>query len=676
MRASEKEISYNEQVRKFMYGDSIDCYKFLGSRLSSKGSGESKANGVSFSVWAPSAQNVRVVGEFNYWGHESFISDAPERNLEGHMEKSEEGIWSCFIEGLSEGTTYKYEITSWAGERFLKSDPMCYSSELRPHTASVVYDLKNYRWTDKKWMESRAAVNYINSPVNIYELHLGSWRRGCIPGMTKEESERHAEDEPFLNYREIADELCEYVKEMGYTHVEIMPVCEHPLDASWGYQTLCYYSITSRYGKPDDLQYFVNKMHRNGIGVIFDWVPGHFCKDAPGLYCFDGTWLYENENNMKRENYQWGTANFDFRKGHVQSFLISNAMYFFKEFHADGLRVDAVTNILCYDYAKERCDALKNEYGGYENVAGIEFCRKLNRAIYTNVENPLMIAEESTAWPLVTKPDVVGGLGFTFKWNMGWMNDTLEYISLDPIYRKDHHNKMTFSMMYAFAENYVLPLSHDEVVHGKKSLLDKCFGNYDQKFKELKSYYTFMMGHPGKKLMFMGGEFGPFMEWRHYEQLEWKLLLYPNHANIREYVKALNKLYREEKAMWEIDDGYDGFEWINADDCWRNVFSFVRKSKDPDDFLMFVVNMCPVAYNDLPVGIPRFTEYREILCSDSYEFGGSGMTNENVSLKPLPSGADGKRFSIRINLASYGAVVLKPVFNKSKKAERSEESDK
>ena len=659
-----KNVIDNDSVQKFMYGDSIDCYKFLGSRPYCGKSGRKKVSGVLFSVWAPSAKNVRIAGDFNGWGKADPYFLEAGRNLEGYMERSPEGIWTGFIEGLSAGTVYKYEITTHTGERFLKADPMCYSSELRPNTASVVYDLKEYDWNDDEWMKVRASANYMVSPVNIYEFHAGSWKRGVIEGMSPEESEKHAVDEPFLNYREIADEMADYIKEMGYTHVEIMPVSEHPLDASWGYQTLCYYSITSRYGTPDDLRYFVNKMHENGIGVIFDWVPGHFCKDAPGLYNFDGTWLYESENTMKRENFQWGTANFDLGKGHVRSFLISNAIYFFKEFHADGLRVDAVTNMLRYDYAKEPCDALRNQYGGFENVGGIDFCRKLNYTIYTNVPNPLMIAEESTAWPMVTKPAFMGGLGFTFKWNMGWMNDTLEYISLDPVVRKDYHEKMTFSMMYAFAENYILPLSHDEVVHGKKSLLDKCFGDYEQKFACLRSYYTFMMGHPGKKLMFMGGEFGPFMEWRFYEQLEWKLRKYPKHEMLREYVKALNHLYRNEKSMWEIDDSYDGFEWINADDKWRNIFSFVRKSKDPDDFLLFVVNMCPVAYWGHSVGIPRFTEYEEILCSDSGQFGGTDIRNREI-LKPQPHGADGKRFSIKLDLAPYGAVVLKPRFKKS-----------
>jgi len=654
-----------DSVRKFLYGESIDCYKWLGSSPVFVEDGGFTKQGVRFSVWAPSAVNVRVVGDFNGWGYTPYEHLEGGRNLEGTMHRSDEGIWSCFIEGLGEGTCYKYEITSWTGDRFLKSDPMGRRMELRPNTASIVCGLSDYAWNDASWMELRSSLNYFCSPVNIYELHPGSWKRGCIPGLSKEESEKRAAEEPFLNYREIADELCEYVKEMGYTHVELMPVSEHPLDASWGYQTLCYYSVNSRHGTPDDLRYLVNKLHEYGIGVIFDWVPGHFCKDSPGLYCFDGTWLYENENYFKRENFQWGTANFDFRKGHVQSFLISNALYFFKEFHVDGLRVDAVTNILRYDYAKDPCDELKNEYGGFEKVEGIEFCRKLNKTVYSNVSNPLMIAEESTSWPMVTKPDVVGGLGFTFKWNMGWMNDTLEYIELDPIYRKDYHSKMTFAMMYAFSENYILPLSHDEVVHGKKSLLDKCFGPYEQKFDCLRSYYTFMMGHPGKKLMFMGGEFGPFMEWRFYEQLEWKMLVYPKHSALREYVKALNRMYRTEKALWEIDDSYDGFEWINADDEWRNIFSFIRKSKEPDDFLMFVINMCPVSRDDFSVGITRFTEYREILSSDAAEFGGSGRTNNGI-IKPQPFGADNKRFSIRINLPSYGAVVLKPIYEKKK----------
>lgn len=646
------------KTEQFLAGESTDCYRFLGSRSAIKSVDGRRVRGVSFAVWAPNAAAVRVVGDFNGWGMQ-------DSSFGSTLTKNEYGVWSGFVKGLRAGALYKYEITGRDGETVLKADPMCYMSELRPGTASVVYDLKPYPWSDGTWMETRAKTDYYRAPVNIYEVHLGSWKRGVIPGLSLEESEERKSDEPFLNYREIADKLSEYVKTMGYTHVELMPVSEHPLDASWGYQTLCFYSVTSRHGTPDDLRYFVDKMHENGIGVIFDWVPGHFCKDLPGLYRFDGTWLYENEHALLRENEQWGTANFDLGKGAVQSFLISNAMYYFNEYHADGLRSDAVTNIICRDYGKTRTDALKNRLGGYENLEGIAFCRKLNQTVSAKVKGALMIAEESTAWPHVTGNDGENALGFTFKWNMGWMNDTLEYIKMDPIYRQYHHEKMTFSMMYAYAENYILPLSHDEVVHGKRSLLDKCFGEYEQKFACLRSYYTYMIGHPGKKLLFMGGEFGPFLEWRYYEALEWKMLLYPKHSMLREYVKALNLLYREEPSLWEKDPSPEGFEWIDADDRSRNLLSFVRKGNDGDDMLLFVCNFSPVAHHSLSVGIPRFTDYTEVLNSDGEAFGGSGMVNEGL-IRPRPQGAGKKRFSIQIRLAPYGAAVFRPVIKQTK----------
>ena len=642
----------NKFKQKFMNGDSIDAYKYLGSHV--------KRGGTEFNVWAPGAKSVRVVGDFNGWG---FGGDAQS----GVMTRDEYGFWTATVKGVKHGALYKYKINGANGKEYLKADPYGLSNELRPNTASVVYNLKDYEWTDDEWFKAKEGKNFVTGPMNIYEVHLGSWRRGNIPGLTPLESESCKADEPFLNYREIADQLADYVAEMGYTHIEVMPVAEHPLDASWGYQTLCYYSITSRYGTPDDLRYFVDKMHSKGVGVIFDWVPGHFCKDAPGLYNFDGSWVYENDNAALRENVQWGTANFDFSKGTVRSFLISNVIYYFKEYHIDGVRCDAVTNILFTDYAKKRCDAIKNKYGGFENIEGIEFCRQLNRTVYTNVFNPLMIAEESTAWPMVTRPPEIGGLGFTFKWNMGWMNDTLEYISEDPYFRKYKHNKMSFSLMYAFAENYILPISHDEVVHGKKSLLDKCFGPYEEKFDCLRSYMVYMLGHPGKKLSFMGNEFGPFMEWRHYEELEWKLLLYPRHSMLREFTKEINRTYLSQHALWENDDSYDGFEWIDADNADENTYTFVRRSKNPDDFLIFVMNFSPVERKEFHVGIPRFTDYEVVLSNDEKRFGGKGMINAGDSIKPTAVGANGKRFSLEIDLPGYGALILKPVFKKKAK---------
>ena len=552
MRRMRKTVT-KKIIKEFMNGNCFDVYRSFGSRFC-PAEGEGEVSGVQFTLWAPGASAVSVVGDFNAWSLES----AP-------MKRDRDGVWSAFVPGMELGAIYKYAVTDAKGNTVYKSDPFAFYSELRPGTASVVYNLNSYPWTDAKWMETSRAGNRVIQPMNIYEIHLGSWRRGKLTHLSVEEQDRHKAEEPFLNYREIADQLVPYLSEMHYTHVEIMPVSEHPLDGSWGYQTLSYFSVTSRFGTPEDFQYFVNRLHEAGFGVILDWVPGHFCKDQSGLYQFDGTWLYENPMAELRENSLWGTANFDLSKGHVQSFLISNAVYFLREYHIDGLRVDAVANILYLDYEKTPSPALKNEYGGRENIGGIEFLRKLNQTLYKLFANPILVAEESSAWPLVTKPTYIGGLGFTFKWNMGWMNDSLEYAKEDPLFKKWKHNKLTFSLMYAFSENYILPLSHDEVVHGKCSLLSKMPGDYDSKFAALRCFYTYMMGHPGKKLLFMGGEFGQFIEWRYYEELEWKLLLYPPHAMLRKFVSQLNYYYKTLKPFWECDDDYRGFEWIDAD---------------------------------------------------------------------------------------------------------------
>lgn len=677
-------------IQRFHTGDSDDCYKFLGSHREIRNG----VSGVRFSVWAPHADSVQVVGDFNKWGIASFVaSEIPKKMIQegsggaltyvtepmalplmkrggaknGWMKRGRTGIWSVFLPDIEEGTLYKYKVITRSGHVCYHADPMAIYSELRPGTASIVYHLQDYPWTDRRWMTHRAKTNYSCSPLNIYEIHLGSWRRGTIPGLTPAEQEAKKGDAPFLNYREIADLLVPYLQSMHYTHVEVMPITEHPLDASWGYQTSCFYSITSRYGTPDDFRYFVNRLHEAGLGVILDWVPGHFCKDEAGLFCFDGTWLYEEESSLRREN-EWGTANFALWKGEVQSFLISNALYFFREFHIDGLRVDAVANMLYLNYGKQDCPELRNQYGGVENIDAIEFFRKLNRTVYRHVVNPLMIAEDSTTWPLVTKPDFIGGLGFTFKWNIGWMNDTLEYMRKDPIYRKWEHNRMTFSLVYAFSENFILPLSHDEVVHGKLSLLNKMYGDADYKFTSLRCYYTYMMTHPGKKLLFMGGEFGQFIEWRYSEELEWSLLFSSSHAALRDFVSELNYLYKKEKSLWEQDDRYDGFEWIDAHNGDQSVFSYLRKGKDPKDFLVVVCNFTPVSYDEYNIGVPRFADYEEILNSDAERFGGSGMCNE-VLLRPHPTGWHGKPFCVTIKLPAGSAVILKPHFPKRKNAD-------
>lgn len=634
--------NFDTKIEEYLSGDCIDGYQLFGSKP--------EENGTSFTLYAPNAASVWVAGDFNCWS-----ADA------NPMQKDRNGVWHVFISGVAVGALYRYVIEDREGNRIYKSDPYALYSELRPGTASVVYPILSYPWSDQDWCEYRQERTPITEPMNIYEIHLGSWRRGKPSDGSEGETELSKAEEPFLNYREIAELLVVYLEEMHYTHVEIMPVCEHPLDGSWGYQTLSYYSITSRFGTPEDFRYFVNRLHTAGFGVILDWVPGHFCKDSPGLYYFDGSWLYENKKAVIRENYQWGTANFDLGKGHVQSFLLSNAVYFMKEFHIDGIRVDAVANMLYLDYAKGSSKELRNQYGGRECIEGIEFLRKLNQTLYRIFSNPVMIAEESSAWPLVTKPTYIGGLGFTFKWNMGWMNDSLDYAGTDPLFKKWKHNKLTFSLMYAFSENYVLPLSHDEVVHGKCSMLSKMPGDYENKFGALRCFYTYMMGHPGKKLLFMGGEFGQFIEWRYYEELEWKLLLYPAHRKLKDYVSQLNYYYKTLKPFWERDDGYEGFQWIDADNGDQSIVSFIRRSHDEQDFLIFICNFTPVKYENYRIGVPRFCDYKELLNSDHTMFGGAGILNDEV-IKPEAVGMHGQPASVVLRIPANGAMILKPEF--------------
>lgn len=623
-----------KKIKEFQSGKSTDCYKFLGSRKFKKDNIE----GILFSVWAPAARSIRVVGDFNDWGRRDPLS--------GYMDRDENGIWYFFSVEPQFGQKYKYLIEHQNFTKVLKSDPYAVYSEMRPDTASVLYDIKTYRWHDKSWMDSRRDKDYFHVPMNVYEVHLGSWKRP---------HENNTPNFPFFNFREIVDDLASYVKEMNYTHVELMPVSEHPLDASWGYQTTGYYSITSRYGTPDDFKYFVDKMHKEGIGVILDWVPAHFCKDESGLYNFDGDWAYEPKDSNYRENILWGTANFDYGKGEVMSFLISNAVYFLKEYHVDGLRVDAVANMIYIDYERMSHADLKNVFGGRDKLEGINFLKELNKAAFSNVKNPIMIAEDSSSWPNVTKPVDVGGLGFSFKWCMGWMNDTLKYVGIDPIYRKWHHNLMNFSMMYIFKENFILPLSHDEVVHGKKTIIDKMHGDYDTKFDALRLYYLFMITHPGKKLSFMGNEFAPFLEWRFYEELEWKMLDFPKHSSFKEYIKCLNAFYLNNNALWEVDDDYSGFEWINADDSDYSILSYIRYAKDKNDFLIVVCNFTPVEHRDFVLGVPEDAEYHKVFASKG-EDGMSLICNANEGeCNNLP-------FNIKLNLPGYGALVYKPVF--------------
>ena len=562
--------------------------------------------GVRFSVWAPHAKTVSVVGDFNAWDTRTHT-----------MQKISDGeIWTIFIEGLEEGEVYKYAIEpQWGGPHIMKADPYGFYAEKKPKTASRLYNMKKYKWNDAAWQERKKTHPSYSNPMLTYEVHLGSWRRTLDGG--------------YLSYRELADQLVSYAKKMNYTHIEIMPLCEHPFDGSWGYQATGYYAVTSRYGEPDDFRYFIDTAHANGIAVIMDWVPGHFCKDEQGLRHFDGMTLYESDNEQRAENWEWGTTNFDYGRTEVQSFLISNAMFWFEEYHIDGLRIDAVANMLYLNYGRKEGEWQPNKYGDTGNLEAMDFIKKLNEAIFKFHPNALMIAEESTAWPLISKPVYMGGMGFNYKWNMGWMNDMLAYMSLDPIYRKWNQDKVTFSFMYAFSENFVLPLSHDEVVHGKCSLVSKMPGDYWQKFAGLRGFFGYWMAHPGKKLLFMGGEFAQFIEWNYDDSLDWHLVQeYPMHTKMLEYSRALNKFYKENRPFWEVDFDWNGFEWIDCNDSENSIITFVRKSDNADDFIVVLCNFTPEVRQNYRIGVPKRGDYVEVFNSDAEEFGGSGVKNE------------------------------------------------
>jgi len=588
-----------ENIYLFNEGANYRSYQLMGAHITT----EKGQKGVRFTVWAPNAREVRVVGDFNNWqGQETKMS------LMGSS-----GIWVLFVPGLASGVFYKYEIHTWEGWNFFKSDPYAFYSELRPNTASRVWDLNGYEWKDFEWQEQKQSQAVYQSPLLIYEVHLGSWKRGP--------------ENTVLSYRELAEELPQYAAKMGYTHIELMPLAEHPFDGSWGYQATGYYSLTSRYGTPEDFMYFVDKCHQLGIGVIMDWVPGHFCKDDHGLRCFDGKPLYEPHSLERRENQEWGTANFDFGRTEVLSFLISNALFWLDVYHIDGFRVDAVSNILYLNYGRKEGEWTSNKYGGSGNLEGMEFLRKVNEIVFHYYPETLMIAEESTAWPMVSWPTNVGGLGFNFKWNMGWMNDMLSYVSLDPIYRKWNHNLVTFSFMYAFSENFILALSHDEVVHGKHSMLGKMPGDYWQQFANLRAFYGYWMAHPGKKLLFMGGEFGQFIEWKPADSLDWHLLDYGMHQKLHEYSRQLNHFYQREAALWEIDFDWQGFQWIDCHNYEQSIICFLRQAKEPDQFLLVVCNFTPELREDYRIGVPFLGQYQEVFNSDWECFGGSGQQN-------------------------------------------------
>ena len=617
----------------FGQGTHYEIYKKLGAHLTEY-EGE---KGVYFAVWAPHAKGVRVVGEFNCWGSDGY-----------RMNRLEPlGIYEVFVPGLEEGCMYKYLIETEKGDYLYKADPFAFYAEKRPGTASRVADISGFTWHDDRWMTKRAGWNAAESPMSIYEVHPGSWKR-----------HPHEEDEDgFYNYRELAAELTEYIKKMGYTHIELMGIAEHPFDGSWGYQVTGYFAPTSRYGTPEDFQYMIDYFHKHNIGVILDWVPAHFPRDAHGLANFDGEALYEHPDSRRGEHPDWGTKIFNYEKSEVRNFLIANALFWLGEYHVDGLRVDAVASMLYLDYGKQDGQWLPNKYGGNENLDAVWFFKHLNSIIHGRGDGSMIIAEESTAWPGVTKDVDDGGLGFTFKWNMGWMNDFLEYMKLDPYFRKDNHNKMTFAMSYAYSENYILVLSHDEVVHLKCSMLNKMPGYLDDKFANLKAGYTFMFGHPGKKLLFMGNEFAQLQEWSEARELDWFLLKDDRHLHIQNYVRELLQLYKKYRCLYELDDSWDGFQWINADDSYRSIFSFVRYSKTKRKNLLFVMNFTPMERPDYRVGVPKKKKYELVLDSDAEEYGGSGRKRAKV-YDAKKGSCDNQKYYVEYPLSAYGTAVF------------------
>ncbi len=617
----------------FGQGTHYEIYKKLGAHPMARG----KKKGVYFAVWAPHATAVSVIGEFNDWTEGA-----------SPMEKvGDIGVWECFLPEAKVGQLYKYYITTEQGEGLYKADPYANWAELRPGTASRIADISNFAWTDKVWMKERPKKEPRDEALSIYEVHMGSWMR---------HPSSDENPEGFYTYRQFAHAIVEYVKKMGYTHVELMGIAEHPFDGSWGYQVTGYYAPTSRYGTPSDFQYLVNYLHKNGIGVILDWVPAHFPKDAHGLAEFDGVAEYEHADPRQGEHPDWGTKIYNYGKNEVKNFLIANALYWIEHFHVDGLRVDAVASMLYLDYGKEDGQWVANKYGGNKNLEAIEFFKHLNTVVLGRNHGTMMIAEESTAWPKVTGEVENDGLHFTFKWNMGWMHDFLEYMKLDPYFRKFNHNKMTFAMSYNYSENYVLVLSHDEVVHLKCSMIEKMPGLYDDKFENLKAGYAFMMGHPGKKLLFMGQDFGQEREWSEDRELDWYLLEEKRHATLQTFVSQLLKIYKKYPAIYATDRRTDGFEWINADDGDRSIYSFVRKSKEGKK-LLFVCNFTPVERKDYRVGVPGKGRYHLILNSADPKFGG----NYEVEKKDYTAKAqecDGREYSIGYELPPYGVAIF------------------
>lgn len=641
----ENSVKYSQQVLPtdfelylFHEGTLYESYTLFGSHAMEY---EGK-KGVRFAVWAPNAQAVAVAGDFNGW-------DGSKHQMK---RLKDSGIWVLFIPDLAPGELYKYEITGPSGNTFFKADPYAFYSEVRPKTASVIYDPGTYQWQDRKWMSHKAKSDPYHEPMLIYEMHFGSWKKKA--------------NGDFYTYREMADELVPYVSGHGYTHIELMPMMEHPFDRSWGYQITGFYAPTSRYGKPEDFMYFIDKCHQNGLGVILDWVPVHFCKDAHGLGRFDGTPLFEPADPDMAERPIWGTYNFDFQKPEIFSFLISNAIFWMDVYHIDGFRVDAVSSLIYLNHDRGDEKKLTNQYGGDVNLEAVEFIKKLNEAVFKKFPHALMIAEEATSWPLVTAPGYAGGLGFNYKWNMGWVHDVLTYMQTPEEKRPDAHDLLTFSMYYAFSENYVLPFSHDELVYGKKSLLNKMPGDFPQKFANLRLLYAYFMTHPGKKLLFMGSEFGQFDEWKDLTQLDWMLLDFETHRTFFQFTKALNAFYQNTRSLWRLDHDPEGFEWIDPNNRKQSIIIFMRRGKRKGDYCIVLCNFSKVKYEKFRIGVPSFGKYIEIFNTDDERFGGSGLLN-NKAIQVDKEPFHNQPYSMEISIPPLSALIFK---KQSKKRQR------
>ncbi len=625
--------TYDYPIYLFNEGTNYNAYKFFKPAYVVK----ERRKMWRFRVWAPNAKSVSIVGNFNNW----------DRSLNKMFPIGKSGIWEGYARGLKRYDIYKYSIETQDGRILLKGDPFALHAETPPHTASKIYDIRGYKWSDKEYMEQRKTRDHYKSPMNIYEVHLGSWRR--------------YNDDNFYSYRKIADELIPYIKDMGYTHIEILPITEHPFDGSWGYQTTGLFAPTSRYGTPHDFMYLVDKCHQNGIGVIMDFVLSHFPKDEFGLMEFDGSCLYEYSDPYKQEHKRWGTRVFDYGKPQVRSFLISAVFFWFDYYHIDGMRLDAVTSMLYLDYDRKHGEWMPNEHGGNHNLEAVSFLKQLNKAVLSKFKDVIMIAEESTAFPMVTMPPDNGGLGFNFKWNMGWMNDTLDYIKTDPFFRKSVHGKLTFSITYAFSENFVLPFSHDEVVHGKASMISKIPGSYWEKFEGLKTLYAYQMAHPGKKLNFMGNEFGQFIEWNHTKALDWTLLDYDTHKNLHKYVKDLNKFYLENKPLYELDNTYNGFNWIVVDDSVQNMIAFTRYDSEGNSIIA-VLNFSRVNRICYEIGVEHPGVYQTVFNSADKKYGGNGQTGK--TMETIEKSIHNQRYALVLDLEGNSAIFIKKIKEK------------